>query len=209
MLRRVPNGQAASSPPRSPEERRADILGAASTLLAERSWDGFTMRDVATRAGLSAGAVYQYFEGKRDIFASLYAERLEQELDSLEGAGNADLDSLARRLVEDFGEIYARFGRHQLAWAAEGIERSPAVERLGAAFNALAAAVETTLAAAAAPAGRELVPGAGRMPYLWAVVNGVGDQLLGGRYRLHDCSRDEFLSFAAGALVAGLTRPAG
>jgi len=109
-------------------------------------------------------------------------------------------------LVEDFGEIYARYGRHQLAWAAEGIERTPAVDRLGAAFTALAAAVENSLATTAARAGRELVPGPGRMPFLWSVVNGVGDQLVDGRYRLHDCTRDDFLAFAAEALVGGMTR---
>jgi AcrR family transcriptional regulator len=112
------------APATIPALRRREILDAAAALLAERSWDGFAMRDVATRAGLSAGAVYQYFEGKREIFAALYAERLAYELDAIEAAP-ADLDGLARRIVEDFAEIWTQFGRHQQAWAAEGIERTP------------------------------------------------------------------------------------
>ncbi|HEX7095641.1 MAG TPA: hypothetical protein VF183_07145, partial [Acidimicrobiales bacterium] len=118
-----------------------------------------------------------------------------------------DLQSLARRIVDDFAEVYTHFGRHQLAWSAEGIEHTPEVARLGKAFTAVAATVEAVLADAAARAGRELVPGAGRMPFLWAVVNGVGDQLVDARHRLHDCDRETFLAFAAQALVAGLTRP--
>jgi AcrR family transcriptional regulator len=190
-----------------PAQRRREILDAAAALLAERSWDGFAMRDVATRAGLSAGAVYQYFEGKREIFAALYAERLAAELEAI-AAAPRDLDGLARRIVEDFAEIWAQFGRHQQAWAAEGIERTPEVEELGATFARLAAAVEAALAAAATAAGRTLAPSAGRMPVLWAIVNGVGDQLVDDRHRLHDCDREEFLAFAARGLVAALTVPA-
>lgn len=200
--------QAPARSTRATPDRRGDILAAASALLAERSWDGFTMRDVATRAGLSAGAVYQYFDGKRDIFAALYAERLDAEREALEAARDDDLRTLARRVVEDFAELYARVGRHQLAWAAEGVERTPEVERLGAAFAALAKTLEQALADAAARDGLHLAPGAGRMPFLWAVVNGVGDQLVDARHRLHDCDRESFLDFAAQALVAGITRPA-
>jgi AcrR family transcriptional regulator len=190
-----------------PAQRRREILDAAGELLAERSWDGFTMRDVATRAGLSAGAVYQYFAGKREIFAALYAERLAAELATIETAGHGDLDGLARRIVDDFAEIWAQFGRHQQAWAAGGLERTPEVEELSATFRRLAATLEASLERAAAGAGRVLVARPGRMPVLWAVVNGVGDQLVDGRHRLHDCDREEFVSFAAEGLVHALTRP--
>jgi AcrR family transcriptional regulator len=198
----VATGQAALG-----TQRRREILESAASLLAERSWDGFTMRDVAARAGLSAGAVYQYFEGKGEIFAALYRDRLQLELDTIQALGDADLRTLARRVVGDFAEIYLRVGRHQLAWSAEGIKRTEAVTQLGSTFTALAAALETALENAARREGRELVPGPGRMPFLWSLVNGVGDQLIDERHRLHDCNRDDFLDYAADALVAGFTRP--
>src|SRR5689334_12306983 len=155
-----------------PRLRRREILDAAAALLAERSWDGFAMRDVAARAGLSAGAVYQYFAGKRDIFAALYAERLALELAAIEAAQHDDLAALARRIVEDFAQIWTQFGRHQQAWAAEGIERTAEVDDLGATFSQLAQVLESTLAHAAAAEGRRLVASEGRMPLLWAIVNG-------------------------------------
>jgi hypothetical protein len=45
------------------------------------------------------------------------------------------------------------------------------------------------------------------MPLLWAIVNGVGDQLVDGRHRLHDCDREEFVAFAARGLVNAITQP--
>jgi AcrR family transcriptional regulator len=203
MLAAMSDGQATV-----PRQRRREILDAAAALLAERSWDGFTMRDVATRAGLSAGAVYQYFTGKQDIFAALYAERLARELATIEANAGADLATLARRVVEDFAEIWAQFGRHQQAWAAEGLARTPELDDLAATFTRLAAAVDGAFERAARAAGRSLAPGAGRMPLVWAIVNGVGDQLVDGRHRLHDCDREDFLAFAADGLVEAITRPA-
>jgi AcrR family transcriptional regulator len=197
------NGQAAT-----PVRRRRDILDAAGALLAERSWDGFAMRDVAARAGLSAGALYQYFAGKHEIFAALYNERLAAERDALAAFDEAELDPLARHLVESFAEIYSRVGRHQLAWAAEGIDRTASVDELGATFHSLAAEVERSLQQAAARSGRVLVASDARMPLLWAMVNGIGDQLVDERYRLHDCTRDEFLRFSTEAFIAALTRAA-
>jgi AcrR family transcriptional regulator len=197
----MPNGQATT-----PLQRRREILDAAASLLAEGSWDGFAMRDVASRAGISAGAIYQYFAGKNEIFAALYTERLDAERTALALLADADVEVLARHLVESFAEIYSRVGRHQLAWAAEGIAATPSVTTLSETFRALASEVEDALERAASRGGRTLAPGQGRMPLLWAMVNGVGDQLVDDRFRLHDCTRDEFLAFASDGLVAALTR---
>jgi AcrR family transcriptional regulator len=202
MLAAMIDGQATV-----PRQRRREILDAAAALLAERSWDGFTMRDVATRAGLSAGAVYQYLTGKQDLFAALYAERLAAELAAIEANRDADLPTLARRVVEDFAEIWAQFGRHQQAWAAEGVAHTAEVAELSRTFTRLAAAIDAAFADAARAASRTLAPSPARMPVLWAIVNGVGDQLVDARHRLHDCDRETFLAFAAEALVEAITRP--
>jgi AcrR family transcriptional regulator len=176
-------------------------------LLAERSWDGFTMRDVAGRAGLSAGAVYQYFDAKHHIFTDLYEARLRAELDTIRALPpDAGLAVVVGRIVEDFADIYRRLGRHQLAWAADGMPHSPALARLTTTFRALAAVVEQAITRAAAVDGRALRAGPGFLPYLWAVCNGVGDQLVDDRYRIHQCTRDEFLAFSVDAAVAGLSR---
>jgi len=66
------------------DQRRSDVLAAAEALLHERGCDAFSMREVAARAGVSAGATYQWFQGKDEIFAEIYTERLELGLVTIE-----------------------------------------------------------------------------------------------------------------------------
>jgi AcrR family transcriptional regulator len=187
--------------------RRRDILAAAASLLAERSYADFTMRDVAAGAGVSPGALYQYFTTKWEIFVELYEGRLADELGRFEALDpDIGFDALMAVVVADFAGIYAQLGRHQLLWAAEGLDpTAPSTRRLTQTFQRLASTVEAAIRDAMARAGRQPAPGAGFMPFLWATCNGAGDQLVDGRYRLHDCTRDEFLAFTAVGLGRGLT----
>ncbi len=57
-------------------ERRAQILRAARAIFVERGYQSARVEDVASRAGLSKGAVYFYFESKREIFDALVEEEL-------------------------------------------------------------------------------------------------------------------------------------
>lgn len=57
-------------------QRRRDILKASTNLLHEGEWAALTMREVAAHTGVSAGALYQWFEGRDEIFAELSTTRL-------------------------------------------------------------------------------------------------------------------------------------
>ncbi|GGS79632.1 TetR family transcriptional regulator [Streptomyces tanashiensis] len=70
-------------PPRrrlSPAARRAQLLEVAARLFAALPYDEVLMEDVAERAGVSRALLYQYFPGKRELFAALYQEASEQLL---------------------------------------------------------------------------------------------------------------------------------
>src|SRR5213083_2137165 len=54
------------------EETRRQILETALTLFRERGFDETTIRDIATRAGLSLGAAYYYFKSKEAIVGAYY-----------------------------------------------------------------------------------------------------------------------------------------
>jgi AcrR family transcriptional regulator len=187
--------------------RRRDILAAAASLLAERSYADFTMRDVAAGAGVSAGTLYQYFTTKWEIFVELYEGRLADELVRFEALDPAvGFDELMVVVVDDFAGIYAQLGRHQLLWAAEGLDpAAPSTRRLTQTFQRLAVAVETAIRGAMARAGLQPAAGPGFMPFLWATCNGAGDQLVDDRFRLHECTREEFLAVTAVGLGRGLT----
>lgn len=49
------------------ESRRDQILDAALACFAERGFQATSMADIIAASGLSAGAIYLYFAGKRDI----------------------------------------------------------------------------------------------------------------------------------------------
>jgi AcrR family transcriptional regulator len=54
------------------EETRRQILETALTLFRERGFEETTMRDIATRAGLSLGAAYYYFHSKEALVGAYY-----------------------------------------------------------------------------------------------------------------------------------------
>ena len=53
---------------------RAALVEAALHAIAEHGPDGFTLRDVARRAGVSPAAPYRHFQDKDGLFAAVVAE---------------------------------------------------------------------------------------------------------------------------------------
>lgn len=71
------------------DARTDSIRDAAIKLFVERGVDRVTMQDVATEAGLSAGAIYRYFPNKERLFRDVFAhcsEMGERAYQSAEGA---------------------------------------------------------------------------------------------------------------------------
>ncbi|MBM9621212.1 TetR/AcrR family transcriptional regulator [Streptomyces zhihengii] len=58
----------------TPEQRRAQLLDVAATLFAAQPYEDVTMEEIAERAGVSRALLYRHFPGKRELFASLYAQ---------------------------------------------------------------------------------------------------------------------------------------
>jgi AcrR family transcriptional regulator len=118
-MRRAKNTVAVAPPPprgRTPSQRRSRerverLLSVAAAVIAERGSDAMRMSDVADRAGVSIGSLYQYFPDKGAIIRRL-AERynaqgracIEAELANVRDA--ADLRSAFARLVDTY---YAMF----------------------------------------------------------------------------------------------------
>lgn len=55
----------------NPEERIADILVAARTLLSERGYENLLTTDVASQCGVSEATIYRYFPTKRDLLVKV------------------------------------------------------------------------------------------------------------------------------------------
>jgi AcrR family transcriptional regulator len=98
------------------------ILDAAGQLVAERGYEKMTTSQVARRAGVSPGVLYQFFADKRAIVHALASRNLQRYLDRLDEAApsgrpaswhdtaDAALDLFVAMCREDPGFRVVRFG---------------------------------------------------------------------------------------------------
>ena len=86
------------------------ITLAARALFVEKGFDGTTMRDIAARAGVGFGTLFDYAASKRDFLFLLFNPELERILD--ESAPAADGEPLfIDKLMAYFSGYYALYAR--------------------------------------------------------------------------------------------------
>ena len=83
------------------------LLDAARDLAIEGSVDGFTLREVARRAGVSPAAPYHHFADKNDLVRQLAIRAFETMRQSLQTAADSSADS--GQQLEQMGVAYLRF----------------------------------------------------------------------------------------------------
>ena len=66
--------------------RRQALLETAEAVFAERGFAGATMAEIASRAGYSAGNLYNVFEGKDALFAEVLSTRADEVLEHVRKA---------------------------------------------------------------------------------------------------------------------------
>lgn len=89
------------------EARKNQILDAAWTCFARSGYHRTTMQDIATEAGISAGAIYRYFDGKEAVLAAI--NQRSQELGRALVANAAGDDGDPIRSIAIIGEAMMRF----------------------------------------------------------------------------------------------------
>jgi AcrR family transcriptional regulator len=82
------------------DDTRARILAAGRAAFAERGFAGASMRDIAARAGVTAGNVYRYFRGKDGLFDAVVGPAHRALLSVVRADRGVD-----RRAVADFRAI--------------------------------------------------------------------------------------------------------
>jgi AcrR family transcriptional regulator len=93
---------------RKGEARQAEVLAMARRVLVEEGYDRFSLRDIATRVGVTLGNLQYYFPARDDLLeAVLRAElvRDQAELAALAAAARSPRDALAavvRHLIEEW-----------------------------------------------------------------------------------------------------------
>ena len=124
-------------------ETRLRITTAARQLIAEGGYVAAQVAPVADRAGVAVGTVYRHFPSKSDLFAEVFREASQHEVDAMRDAMEdaRARDSAGRSVVVPASERIAigieAFARRalrgrRLAWAllAEPVDPAVEVERL-------------------------------------------------------------------------------
>ncbi len=89
--------------PRGRDQIRSAVLTATSELVAERGPDGFSVRDIAARAGINHALVHRHFGTKADVLEQMLAADAQVVVaavleSGLPTSGTADADVVARLL---------------------------------------------------------------------------------------------------------------
>jgi len=93
-------GNAAPMGPEAETGRKGEILDAALEVFAEKGYDGGSMREIASKVGVSEPALYRHFSGKEAIFLALMrlgASRIRNETLAL--VGEIRPESLREQLI--------------------------------------------------------------------------------------------------------------
>jgi AcrR family transcriptional regulator len=181
------------------------LLDAAVRLLAEAGPHGFTLREVARRAGVSHNAPYRHFKDKDDLVAAVAADgfdRLTASMVEAMGAGATALDRL--RLA---GRGYVEFALRQpqrlvaMFEAPGGNRARPEYEAAGQrAYQVLLVAVWEVKAEGLLPAGDPHIFAVAA----WSAVHGLAKLAIGGRLPFDQAQTIEFTGYLSRALMHGM-----
>ena len=83
----------------SPEERRAELIAFGRRFFAEHPADAFTMDEIAARAGVSKGLLYNYFGGRRGFYVATVEAIAAQVADVTAPEGGMSFDAALRRAL--------------------------------------------------------------------------------------------------------------
>jgi len=110
-------------------ETRGRIVTAARELIAEGGYVAAQVAPVADRAGVAVGTVYRHFPSKSDLFAEVFREASQHEVDAMAAAIEAASGSAPERIAAGV-EAFARraLAGRRLAWALLAEPVDPAVE---------------------------------------------------------------------------------
>jgi AcrR family transcriptional regulator len=156
---------------------RQRIVAAARALIARGGYAEAQVAAVASRAGVATGTVYRHFPSKAGLFAEVFREASQHEVDAVAAAAG-DADSASARLaaaVETFARRALR-GR-RLAWALIAEPVDPAVEAERLVFRRAYRDVFAEVIAAGVETG-ELPPQSPELSGA-ALVGAIGEALVG------------------------------
>lgn len=106
--------------PRGGEDVRDQLLEAAARLFMRVGYDRTSLRDIASEAGFTTGAIYSNFQGKPDLLLTLFERHNQRLAAEIAEAAVAQQDAEGQLALG--AERWMRFLREEPAWYALLIE---------------------------------------------------------------------------------------
>jgi AcrR family transcriptional regulator len=159
-------------------EVRASIVGAARRLIAHGGYAEAQVSAVAREAGVATGTVYRHFPSKEELFAEVFREASQREVDALAAAAEAPAGDPEERIaaaVATFAGRALRAPRLAYALLAEPVDPRIEAERLAfrrAYRDVLAESIAAGVEAGELPEQDAELTGA-------ALVGAIGEALVG------------------------------
>jgi AcrR family transcriptional regulator len=107
------------------KERRNQIITAAAKVFARRGFSGTLMADIAAKAGIGKGTLYEYFNSKEDLFFAVFewfVQATETEakvsISALGGSASQRLEALSDSLMKSWIEMRELFSLVMEFWSA-------------------------------------------------------------------------------------------
>jgi AcrR family transcriptional regulator len=130
---------------------RAELVATATSVFAQRGYEGASVEEIAERAGYSHGAVYSNFAGKSDLFLAVFeeymADRAQELAATQEGIDHdAPLETRARALADQWMERFAR-DRESVLLHLEFLASSRREPELAERFGSRSASLREAVAA--------------------------------------------------------------
>ena len=107
--------------------RRAEILDEAEKIFALKGFHETTMAEIARSAGFATGSLYQFFEGKEDLYATMMTEKLSlmfAEIEAAVGRGRDTMGKLRALVSSHFKFVEENMDFYRLLMRGEGITYS-------------------------------------------------------------------------------------
>lgn len=124
------------------QQTRAKVLDAARRLFSEAGYEGATIRDIASAAGMSTGAVFANFTDKSDLFREIMIQdmgTLAQTMADAAAKGRNAEDALLKVFMAGYGfykaELPLARAAFSVSWAPDDgpvLRAHPAVESIQA-----------------------------------------------------------------------------
>ena len=108
------------------EQTRAELLAAAARVFSLKGYDGASIADITSEAGLTSGAVYAHYRSKAELFVAVLEAHGQRQY--LELLGNQEVDNVADFLTMA-GSSYDSRRPAEAALVLEAIVASVATRR--------------------------------------------------------------------------------